>query len=104
MPENIPMIRLTGVWKKKSKTGTTYYTAQLTPTCRINIFLNDSSKSESAPDGAIYLAVEGQTKNPQNQSDSSSTAKTAPDNHPNHSTDSTEDDIYWDPSWDECPF
>ena len=53
------LIQLCGLWRQKSRKGTTYYTGKLNDTTRIVLFKNDSKEKDSQPDLRLYIrAVE----------------------------------------------
>lgn len=49
-------IKLTGLWKGKSKNGETYLSGKVSPTSRLLVFPNTHKKSEKDPDYIAYLA------------------------------------------------
>lgn len=49
-------IKLTGLWKGKSKSGETYLSGKVSPTSRLLIFPNSHKKGDKDPDFIAYLA------------------------------------------------
>ncbi len=49
-------IKLTGLWKGKSKSGETFLSGKISPTSRLLVFPNSHKKSEKDPDYIAYLA------------------------------------------------
>ena len=50
------LIKLTGLWKRKSKSGKVYYSGNLSTTAKVLLFKNDNKKNDRDPDLVIYLA------------------------------------------------
>lgn len=69
------MIRLTGIWKNKSKAGKTYLSGLMSPTSRLLIFPNEHKAKDSDPDYIAFLAPNekreepGQGKQPPQEDD-----------------------------------
>ena len=53
------LIKLTGLWEKKSKDGKVYYSGNLSSTAKVLLFKNDNKKNERDPDLALYLTRPG---------------------------------------------
>lgn len=48
-------IKLTGLWKNKSKSGETYLTGRISPTSKLLILPNTFKKTDKDPDFMAYL-------------------------------------------------
>ena len=48
-------LKLTGLWKKKTKAGDTYLTGPLSYYTQLTLFRNDRKRSEKDPDYVAYL-------------------------------------------------
>jgi len=53
------LIKLTGLWERKSKDGKVYYSGNLSTTAKVLLFKNDNKKNDRGPDLALYLAPLG---------------------------------------------
>lgn len=53
------LIKLTGLWKRKSKSGKVYYSGNLSSTAKVLLFKNDNKENDRDPDLALYLARPG---------------------------------------------
>jgi hypothetical protein len=54
------LIRLTGLWKARSKAGEAYLAGQISPTSRLLILPNPDKQKDSDPDWIAYLAPPSQ--------------------------------------------
>lgn len=55
---NDKLIRLTGLWKNTSAEGKTYYSAKISPSLKVIIFVDEENKFKNSSVGAIYLCVD----------------------------------------------
>jgi len=50
------MIKITGLWKEKSKEGKTYYKGNLNKNIKILLFKNEDKTNENSPEFEVYIA------------------------------------------------
>jgi len=67
MASDSNLIRLTGLWKGRSKKGTDYLSGSVSPSSKLLIFPNSSKSKESDPDYVAYLAPNRKEEDRQEQ-------------------------------------
>lgn len=62
MVQDSTLVRLTGLWKGQSKTGSNYLAGALSPSSKLLILPNAHKKQASDPDYIAYLAPQEKEK------------------------------------------